>query len=145
MSTHNGLTEVAKGIDLKEIEGSYSAFAFTPDNQEALPVRGGIAAAQSSLSGAAFATSSTTSGASAGWAGMRQPAARDLPERWRVCRGSDKWNNIPIPMLYAPSPTRSGVLRPKAIFERAPHKLPFFEWRSRQCCISQQEQYFKQR
>jgi branched-chain amino acid transport system substrate-binding protein len=60
MSTHNGLTEVAKGIDLKEIEGSYSAFAFTPDNQEALPVRDlytkyhtgagnwGIAAAQSS-------------------------------------------------------------------------------------------------
>ena len=26
MSTHNGLTEVAKGIDLKEIEGSYSVF-----------------------------------------------------------------------------------------------------------------------
>jgi branched-chain amino acid transport system substrate-binding protein len=60
MSTHNGLTEVAKGIDLKEIEGSYSAFAFAPDNQEALPVRDlytkyhtgagnwGIAAAQSS-------------------------------------------------------------------------------------------------
>jgi hypothetical protein len=60
MSTHNGLTEVAKGIDLKEIEGSYSVFAFAPDNQEVLPVRDlymkyhtgagswGIAAAQSS-------------------------------------------------------------------------------------------------
>lgn len=59
MSTHNGLTEVAKGIDLKEIEGSYSVFAFTPDNQATLPVRDlynkyhsgdgswGIAAAQS--------------------------------------------------------------------------------------------------
>ena len=59
MSTHNGLTEVAKGIDLKEIEGSYSVFAFAPDNQEVLPVRDlytkyhtgagswGIAAAQS--------------------------------------------------------------------------------------------------
>jgi len=60
MSTHNGLTEVAKGIDLKEIEGSYSVFAFAPENQEVLPVRDlytkyhtgagswGIAAAQSS-------------------------------------------------------------------------------------------------
>lgn len=38
-STHNGLTEVAKGIDLKEIEGSYSVFAFAPDNQEKLPIR----------------------------------------------------------------------------------------------------------
>lgn len=38
-STHNGLTEVAKGIDLKEIEGSYSVFAFAPDNQETLPIR----------------------------------------------------------------------------------------------------------
>ena len=59
MSTHNGLTEVAKGIDLKEIDGSYSVFAFAPDNQAALPVRDlynkyhtgggswGIAAAQS--------------------------------------------------------------------------------------------------
>ena len=59
MSTHNGLTEVGKGIDLKEIEGSYSVFAFAPDNQENLPVRDlynkyhtgagswGIAAAQS--------------------------------------------------------------------------------------------------
>jgi hypothetical protein len=59
MSTHNGLTEVEKGIDLKEIEGSYSVFAFAPDNQEKLPVRDlynkyhtgtgswGIAAAQS--------------------------------------------------------------------------------------------------
>ena len=59
MSTHNGLTEVAKGIDLKEIEGAYSVFAFAPDNQEGLPIRDlytknhsgagswGIAAAQS--------------------------------------------------------------------------------------------------
>ena len=39
MSTHNGLTEVGKGIDLEEIEGSYSVFAFAPDNQENLPVR----------------------------------------------------------------------------------------------------------
>jgi hypothetical protein len=39
MSTHNGLTEVAKGIDLKEIEGSYSVFAFAPDNQDKLPIR----------------------------------------------------------------------------------------------------------
>jgi hypothetical protein len=59
MSTHNGLTEVAKGIDLKEIEGSYSVFAFAPDNQDKLEIRDvyaknhsgtgswGIAAAQS--------------------------------------------------------------------------------------------------
>jgi hypothetical protein len=39
MSTHNGLTEVAKGIDLKEIEGAYSVFAFAPDNQASLPIR----------------------------------------------------------------------------------------------------------
>lgn len=38
-STHNGLTEVAKGIDLREIDGSYSVFAFAPDNQEILPIR----------------------------------------------------------------------------------------------------------
>ena len=71
MSTHNGVTEVAKGIDLKEIEGSYSAFAFTPDNQEALPVRDlytkyhtgagnwGIAAAQSSYQALLAACSRT--------------------------------------------------------------------------------------
>ena len=29
-STHNGLTEVAKGIDLSKLNGSYSAFSFTP-------------------------------------------------------------------------------------------------------------------
>lgn len=58
-STHNGLTEVAKGIDLAQIEGSYSVFAFAPDNQEQLEIRDiyeqyrsgpgswGIAAAQS--------------------------------------------------------------------------------------------------
>jgi len=39
MSTHNGLSEVAKGIALKEIEGSYSVFAYAPDNQEILPIR----------------------------------------------------------------------------------------------------------
>ena len=30
MSTHNGLTEVAKAIDLAKLNGSYSAFSFTP-------------------------------------------------------------------------------------------------------------------
>ncbi|MEL3888840.1 ABC transporter substrate-binding protein [Ferrovibrio sp. MS7] len=38
-STHNGLTEVAKGYDLKKMNGSYSAFSFTPDNQPKLPLR----------------------------------------------------------------------------------------------------------
>jgi hypothetical protein len=51
---------------------------------------------------------------------MRQAATRDLPERWRVCRGSDKWNNVLIPTRYAPSPTRSGVLRPKEILDEPP-------------------------
>ncbi len=38
-STHNGLTEVAKGFDLKKLNGSYSAFSFAPDNQAKLPLR----------------------------------------------------------------------------------------------------------
>ncbi|WP_428249673.1 ABC transporter substrate-binding protein [Ferrovibrio sp.] len=38
-STHNGLSEVAKGYDLKKMNGSYSAFSFTPDNQPKLPLR----------------------------------------------------------------------------------------------------------
>lgn len=37
-STHNGLTEVAKGIDLKTLEGSYSAFSFAPPSLD-LPIR----------------------------------------------------------------------------------------------------------
>lgn len=39
MSTHNGLTEVAKGADLGKLNGSYSAFSFAPDNQKELPIR----------------------------------------------------------------------------------------------------------
>jgi branched-chain amino acid transport system substrate-binding protein len=38
-STHNGLTEVAKGFDLKKMNGAYSAFSFSPDNQAKLPLR----------------------------------------------------------------------------------------------------------
>ncbi len=38
-STHNGLTEVAKGFDLKKMNGAYSAFSFSPDNQTKLPLR----------------------------------------------------------------------------------------------------------
>ncbi|MBX9587734.1 MAG: ABC transporter substrate-binding protein [Hyphomonadaceae bacterium] len=37
-STHNGLTEVAKGIDLSALEGSYSAFSFAAPEQPGLPV-----------------------------------------------------------------------------------------------------------
>jgi hypothetical protein len=38
-STHNGLSEAAKGIDLAKLNGSYSAFSFAPDNQTTLPLR----------------------------------------------------------------------------------------------------------
>jgi hypothetical protein len=38
-STHNGLSEAAKGIDLAKLNGSYSAFSFAPDNQANLPLR----------------------------------------------------------------------------------------------------------
>jgi branched-chain amino acid transport system substrate-binding protein len=38
-STHNGLSEAAKGIDLAKLNGSYSAFSFAPDNQKDLPLR----------------------------------------------------------------------------------------------------------
>jgi branched-chain amino acid transport system substrate-binding protein len=37
-STHNGLTEVAKGIDLSSIEGSFSAFSFAPPERVGLPI-----------------------------------------------------------------------------------------------------------
>ena len=38
-SSHNGLSEAAKGIDLARLNGSYSVFAFAPDNQKELPLR----------------------------------------------------------------------------------------------------------
>jgi hypothetical protein len=38
-SSHNGLSEAAKGIDLTKLNGSYSVFAFAPDNQKDLPLR----------------------------------------------------------------------------------------------------------
>lgn len=38
-STHNGLSEVAKGIDLAEMNGSYSAFSFAPPAKADLPIR----------------------------------------------------------------------------------------------------------
>ncbi len=38
-STHNGLSEAAKGIALSKLNGDYSAFAFAPDNQKVLPLR----------------------------------------------------------------------------------------------------------
>ena len=38
-STHNGLSEAAKGIDLARLNGSFSAFSFAPDNQKDLPIR----------------------------------------------------------------------------------------------------------
>lgn len=38
-STHNGLTEVAKGVDLKKLEGSYSAFSFAAPSRTDLPLR----------------------------------------------------------------------------------------------------------
>lgn len=38
-STHNGLSEAAKGIALSKLNGSYSTFAFAPDNQKVLPIR----------------------------------------------------------------------------------------------------------
>ena len=38
-SSHNGLSEVAKAIPLKELEGDFSVFAFAPYNQPNLPAR----------------------------------------------------------------------------------------------------------
>lgn len=38
-STHNGLTEVAKGIDLAKLNGSYSAFSFTPPEREGTEIQ----------------------------------------------------------------------------------------------------------
>jgi branched-chain amino acid transport system substrate-binding protein len=38
-SSHNGLSEAAKGIDLAKLNGSYSVFAFAPDNQKDLALR----------------------------------------------------------------------------------------------------------
>ncbi len=38
-SSHNGLTEVAKVIDLKDLEGSYSVFSFAPYNEKNLKAR----------------------------------------------------------------------------------------------------------
>ncbi|MGE3066254.1 MAG: ABC transporter substrate-binding protein [Hyphomicrobiaceae bacterium] len=37
-STHNGLTEVAKAINLSSLEGSYSAFSFAAPEQPNLPI-----------------------------------------------------------------------------------------------------------
>ncbi len=38
-STYNGLTEVAKGIDLAQLEGSYSAFSFAAPERPKLEIR----------------------------------------------------------------------------------------------------------
>lgn len=38
-STHNGLSEAAKGTPLAKLNGAYSAFSFAPDNQTDLPLR----------------------------------------------------------------------------------------------------------
>ncbi|ADZ69504.1 ABC transporter substrate-binding protein [Polymorphum gilvum] len=38
-STHNGLYEVAKGIDLAKLNGSYAAFSFAPPARADLPLR----------------------------------------------------------------------------------------------------------
>jgi branched-chain amino acid transport system substrate-binding protein len=38
-STHNGLSEAAKGIALAKLNGDYSTFSFAPDNQKVLPIR----------------------------------------------------------------------------------------------------------
>lgn len=38
-STHNGLSEAAKGTPLAKLNGAYSAFSFAPDNQKDLPLR----------------------------------------------------------------------------------------------------------
>ncbi len=38
-STHNGLTEVAKGIDLAKLNGSYSAFSFVPPEKVNVRIR----------------------------------------------------------------------------------------------------------
>ncbi|PWB57429.1 MAG: hypothetical protein C3F17_20625 [Bradyrhizobiaceae bacterium] len=38
-STHNGLSEAAKGTSLVKLNGAYSAFSFAPDNQKDLPLR----------------------------------------------------------------------------------------------------------
>ncbi|WP_373089869.1 ABC transporter substrate-binding protein [Sneathiella sp.] len=38
-STHNGLSEAAKGIDPADLNGSYSAFSFAPPTKADLPIR----------------------------------------------------------------------------------------------------------
>lgn len=38
-STHNGLSEAAKGIDPADLNGSYSAFSFAPPTKANLPIR----------------------------------------------------------------------------------------------------------
>ncbi len=38
-STHNGLSEVAKGIDLAKLNGSFSAFSFAAPQREGLPIK----------------------------------------------------------------------------------------------------------
>ena len=39
MSTHNGLSEVSKGLSLEQLEGFYSAFSFAAPEKEDLPIR----------------------------------------------------------------------------------------------------------
>lgn len=39
MSTHNGLSEVSKGLSLDQMEGFYSAFSFAPPEKADLPIR----------------------------------------------------------------------------------------------------------
>ncbi|WP_334129433.1 ABC transporter substrate-binding protein [Sneathiella sp.] len=38
-STHNGLSEAAKGIDPADLNGAYSAFSFAPPTKATLPIR----------------------------------------------------------------------------------------------------------
>lgn len=39
VSTHNGLTEVSKGLSLEQMDGAYSAFSFAAPEKEELPIR----------------------------------------------------------------------------------------------------------
>ena len=52
-----------------------------------------------------------------------QKILNDFSARRRVCRGSDKWNNILKPKGYLPSPAQSAPLRPKSDLRRSPHRL----------------------
>ena len=137
-SSHNGLSEVAKAIPLKDLEGDFSVFAFAPYNQPNLPARDayqkyhtdpgawGIVAAQSAAQTILSLRVLETAMQAAGKSGVTGPAMYDAIMA-KPYTEEEMLGMTPTIRFDKSRPFPIGEIKAKALVVRNGEIVPFTE------------------